>query len=96
MYAVEILNEIKWVPFIENENISVIDKAVYNLTKLRPNRFIRVLKYGTMLEGCEILEILDGTEYQYWYFKNKHVRNKGVNFDHIGFYQKRLGRQRKK
>lgn len=95
MYAVEILKGTEWVHFIKSEDIRIIDKVVYKLTKLRPNKYMRVLKYNYIKEAYSVLEVLNGTEYQYWYFKNKYVRNKGINFDYIGFYQKKLERQTK-
>ena len=88
MYAVEILKKTEWIFFMQSEDMKVIDKVVYKLTQLRPNKYMRVLKYNYIKEAYSVLEVLNGTEYQYWYFKNKHVRLKGRNFDYIGSYQK--------
>ena len=88
MYAVEILKKTEWVFFMQSEDMKVIDKAVYKLTQLRPNKYMRVLKYNYIKEAYSVLEILNGTEYQYWYFKNKYVRCRGTNFNFIESYQK--------
>lgn len=80
MYQVEILKDNNWEYLFESKDIHEIDKVVWKLTNLRPNKAIQILQDDIVL--C----FLDGTEYQYWYWKNKYVRNKGVGYDHIKSY----------
>jgi hypothetical protein len=82
MYQIDILKGIEWVEFCQHEDIKVIDKAVYKLTLLRPNKHMRILKDDILL--CW----LNGSEEQYWFWKNKYVREKGINFDYVAsFYE---------
>lgn len=80
MYQVDILKNNEWVEFCQHNDVKVIDKAVYKLTMLRPNKHLRVLLDNSVL--CW----LDGTEHKYWFWKNKYVRGKGHNFDHVASY----------
>lgn len=80
MYEIDILKNNEWEEFCQHEDIKVIDKAVYKLIMLRPNKHIRILLDNNVL--CWI----NGTEHQYWYWKNKYVREKGINYDHVASY----------
>lgn len=80
MYEIDILKKLEWVYFGESEDIKEIDKALFKLTRLRPNKAMRVLENGN------VLMFLDGSEHNYWYWKNKYVRGKGNNFDYVASF----------
>lgn len=80
MYEVDILENNNWEFYCESKDIKEIDKTVFKLTNERPNKFIRILQNDILL--CW----LDGTEYQYWYWKNKYVREKRNDFDYTKSY----------
>lgn len=82
MYEIDILVNNEWEYYWDNEDIKEIDKAVYKLIITRPNKHIRILEAGNVL--CW----LNGSEDQYWYWKNKYVRGKGNSFDYTAsFYE---------
>lgn len=88
MYRIDILKNNNWVEFYENDDIKIIDKVVYKLINLKNDKMIRILKDDILL--CWI----NGTEYDYWYWKNRYVRDKGINFDYTSSYynyQKKKG-----
>lgn len=72
MYQIDILKGINWEYFYEHEELKEIDKVVFKLTKLRPNKHMRILQDGNLLM------FLNGTENQYWYWKNKVMRKRKV------------------
>lgn len=80
MYEIDILENNKWIFYYEDENIKEIDKTIFKLIKERPNKYIRVLQNDILL--CW----LNGSEYQYWHWKNKYVREKGNDFDSVKSY----------
>ena len=91
MYRIDILKNNDWVELYENDDIKIIDKVVYKLINLRPNKMMRVLKDDILL--CWI----NGTAHNYWYWKNRYVRDKGLNFDYTASYynyQKRKGNKK--
>lgn len=92
MYEIDILENNDWVYYWENEDIKQIDKVVFKLMKERPNQYTRILK-----DNC-VLCWLDGSDYKYWYWKERYVREKGANVDVIKSYyerQKKLELRRK-
>lgn len=74
MYEIYYLKGIEWVYFISVKDLKELDKVVYKLTILRPNKSILVLQDGNEFT-C-----LNGTEYQYWWFKNHHIRQKKCDY----------------
>ena len=74
MYEIYILRHNDWKLFTTTNNKNDLDKVVYKLIMLRPNKAI-------LIEQDEKeLVCLDGTEYQYWYFKNKFIREKKCDY----------------
>lgn len=91
MYKIDILKNLEWIYFGESEDINEIDRAVFKLTMLRPNKCMRIL------ENNNLICFLNGTEEQYWYWKNKYVRKKGNNFDYVAsFYEHQKKKLKKK
>lgn len=89
MYEIYIIKNNDWSLFGSSDDIKEIDKAVYKLTMLRPNKAIRILQDNIVL--C----FLDGSEYQYWYWKQRYVRNNKC--DYIKSYQEwKLRKEKKK
>lgn len=77
-YEIDVLNGMDWKYAYDSEDINKIDKYLYELTK--ENIKSRVLLNGNVL--C----FLNGSEHRYWYWKNRYVRNKGLNFDYTKSY----------
>ena len=82
MYEVYIIKNMEWVYFGSVENIKLLDKVVYKLTMLRPNKSIMILQDGNELT-C-----LNGTLYQYWYFKNRYIRGRSLEYDYVKSFKK--------
>lgn len=80
MYEVYILKNNDWVLFTSCEDIKQLDKILWKLTNLRPDKPIQVLQEGNVM--C----LLNGTIEQYLYFKNRYVR--GNKEDYIKFVYK--------
>lgn len=78
MYEIDILEGNDWVYYWENEDIRVIDQTLFNLTN-------NGIKTRVLLDGI-LLCWINGTEYQYWYWKNKYARDKGNKFDPVKSY----------
>lgn len=83
MYQVDILtNKYKWQEFYSSENIKEIDVVVWKLTNIRPGKGLRIM------EDDKLLCFLNGSEQQYWYWKNVYVRERGSNYDFTkSFYE---------
>lgn len=89
MYQLDILKNNEWQTVLEHEDIQEIDKVVHKLTLLRPNKYMRVLQNNI------VLVFLNGTDYQYLYWKNTYVRERSKNYDHGKNYEKELSRKGK-
>lgn len=77
MYEVYIVKNMDWEYLASLDNIKDLDEVVYKITKLRPNKALKIDKDG--IELC----CLNGTEYQYWLFKNKYVRGRSLGYDYV-------------
>ena len=82
MYEVYILKGMEWKYLASIDNIKELDKLVYKIIKSRPNKALRIDQDG--IELC----CLNGTLYQYWWFKNRYVRGKKLGFDYIKTFKK--------
>jgi hypothetical protein len=80
MYEIDILVNNQWEYYWDSEDIKLIDKEVFKLTRDRPNQYMRILK-----DNC-VLCWLDGTPHKYWFWKEKYVRGRGHNYDYINSY----------
>ena len=78
MYEIDILEGNEWLYYWESEDIKVIDKELEHLT----NSGIRTRVLLDTIPLC----FLDGTDYQYWYWKNKYVLKKGLDFNYVKEY----------
>ena len=80
MYEVYILTQGDWYLYKTANNLKELDCIVYELTTIYPNTPIQIIQ-----DGIE-LDCLDGSEYQYWYFKNRYVRGRSLTFDYVKSY----------
>ena len=78
VYEIDVLEDNKWQYYLETEDINEIDRELFNLTN-------RGIKTRVLLDNI-LLCWLDGSEYQYWFWKNKHVRKRGLAFDYVKSY----------
>ena len=78
MYEIDVLEDNKWLYYWESEDIRLIDQELFNLTN-------KGIKTRVLLDGI-LLCWINGTEYQYWYWKNKYARDKGNKFDAVKSY----------
>lgn len=78
VYEIDVLKDNKWQYYWESEDINEIDRELFNLTN-------RGIKTRVLLDNI-LLCWLDGSEYQYWFWKNKHVRKRGLAFDYVKSY----------
>ena len=87
MYNIEVLNnQYKWINIYETTNIQEVDKVVWRLTN--QNKYIRILKDDI------VLTILNGSEYEYFIFKNKYVRERKPEYDYVKEYHKKLEKKK--
>lgn len=84
MYEIDILDNGNWAYYYDSDNINEIDKEVFKLTNSRPNEHIRILT------DTGVLCWLDGTLANYWYWKNRYVRDRGINYDYVKCYKRVL------
>lgn len=77
MYDIYIVKNMEWEYLASVDNIKDLDEIVYKITKSRPNKPIQILQDG------KELTCLNGTEYQYWVFKNRYIRQKKLGFNYI-------------
>ena len=77
MYQINILKNNNWEYFAECYDKNELDIIVQRLTSLRPNKAIQIL------EDEKLLVCLNGTEYQYFYFKKRYIENKDLEFNFI-------------
>lgn len=78
MYEVDIQKNFEWIKFKESSDVKQIDETVFLLTQLRPGKHMRVLK------DDRVLIILNGTDYQYLYWKENYIDK-----PHIDAFQKK-------
>ena len=78
MYQIDILEGNEWLYYWEDKDIKVIDKEVEHLT----NSGMRIRISLDSIPLC----FINGTEYQYWYWKNKYVLKRGLDFDYVKSY----------
>lgn len=78
LYQIDILEGNEWLYYWESEDINEIDKELFHLTNVGMR--------SRVLLDTVLLCWLDGTEYQYWYWKNKYVRKRGLAFDYVKSY----------
>lgn len=89
MYNIEILNKLNWESISESEDIHEIDKLVWYIVNNHPKTHIRVLLNDIVLMN------INGTEYEYFIWKNKIVRERKPEYDYVREYHKRLEKRKK-
>lgn len=82
MYQINILKNNEWQYFDSCNTKYELDIRVSHLTYLRPNKPLQVL------EDEKELVVLDGSEYQYFYFKKRYIDNENLDYNYIKEYQK--------
>lgn len=95
MYQVDILNSKThdWEECFKTEDIKIIDKFFFKQVQNENKNYFRILE-----NDCLLLWF-DCSEHKYWYFKEKYVRDKGINYDYVKSYynyQKRKELKKKK
>ena len=80
MYEVYILKDMEWKYFDSTDNLQKLDIIVYKLTEHK--EIIQILQDEKEL--C----CLNGTLYQYWWFKNKFIRNRKLGYDYVKSFKK--------
>ena len=90
-YEVDIYKEGNWQCLLmEEEDIQKVDKILFQLTKLEYQVQIRILKDDS------VLLFLNNSDYQYLYWKNVYVREKGEEFHTEKIYGKKLRKKKNK
>lgn len=82
MYEIYILKNMGWVLFTQCKDINEVDIVVYKLTQLT-HKPIQIIQ--DEFELCYI----NGSEEQYWWFKNRYVRGKKTGYDYVKSFYKR-------
>ena len=80
MYDIFILKETDWKYFDSTDNLQNLDMIVYKLTERK--EIIQITQDEKEL--C----CLNGTLYQYWWFKNKFIRNRKLGYDYVKSFKK--------
>lgn len=90
-YEVDIYKEGNWQCLLmEEEDIQKVDKILFQLTKLEYQVQVRILK------DDKVLVFLNNSDYQYLYWKNVYVREKGEEFHTEKIYEKKLRKKKNK
>lgn len=90
IYSLDIVMDGAWRNLVEDtEDIRQVDKKLYQLTKLTYHVSSRVLRDG------KVWVFLDNSDYQYLYWKNVYVRQKGPRFNPEKIYGKKLRKPKK-
>ena len=84
MYQINILKNNEWKYFDICYSKYELDTIIEHLTYLRPNKAIQVL------ENENVLVCLDGSEYQYFYFKKRYIDNESLDYNYIKEYEKTI------
>lgn len=82
MYQVNILKNNNWEYFDICYSKYELNTIVERLTLIRPNKFIQIL------EDQKELTVLNGTEYQLYYFKKRYIENEKLEYDFINKFEK--------
>lgn len=84
MYQINILKNNEWQYFDQCYSKYELDTIVEHLTYLRPNKFIQVL------EDEKELFVLNGTEYQLFYFRKRYIDNESLEYNYVKEYEKTM------
>lgn len=87
-YEVDIQVNNNWKFLCETENLDYVDKVVYRVNK--QGITCRVIQDNMFL--C----FVHNNEHSYWFFKNKYIRNKGLDFDYTKSYYDYCKKKEKK
>ena len=82
MYQVNILTPDGWKYFDQCYSKYELDLIVREIMQKLPNKAMQIL------EDNKVLIILNGSQYQYFYFKNKFINEVSNEFDYIKQYKK--------
>lgn len=86
MYQVNVLLNGDWKYFGECQTKQELDIIVREIMKKMPNKAMQIL------EDEKVLILLNGSQYQYFYFKNKYILEQNKDFDVVKEYYKQLKR----
>lgn len=82
MYEIYVKLWRKWKLVERAENIEQVNISIKYIYENYKGLQIQVIRDGKYLTG------LDGTDYGYFYFYNKYVLKRDINFDYIKEYEK--------